>query len=69
MRGGASRRRPAEVSTAWHVAPGDVLVGGVQVVNVRRDARSRMVVISTDQQPAGVEVAADHPVRVLRRAH
>jgi hypothetical protein len=62
-------RRPVEVTTAWHVAPGDVLVGGVRVLNVQREPRDRMVTISTDRQPAGVEVAGDHPVRIERRAH
>jgi len=62
------RRRPVEVTTAWLVAPGDVLVGGVRVLSVRREARSRTVTISTDRQPEGIEVAGDHPVRVESRA-
>ena len=48
---------PAEATTAWYVTEGDVLIGGVRVISVRREVRTRMVTISTSVQPAGVEVA------------
>lgn len=54
-------------TTAWMLEPGDELVGGARVLEVRRNAAARTVRYSTDQHTAGITVGADRLVKVARR--
>jgi hypothetical protein len=55
-----------ELVDAWNLTPGDELPGGVLVVSIHREVRTRAVRVLTDE-PASSELPGNSPVAVVRR--